>query len=138
MHGRKDILTRKMSQTRNDRMMKLKEMIKDQKNVCFSFYRDMELWYVTEDGFEFPVQIKEVGNKIFMAQDKAVLFTEYIQKHMEMLDQARKEQVLHRGCSTCFISHQFSGPGHNSKCNDCSDENNFKEWEKLPPLKKFL
>ena len=73
-------------------MMTLKDMIKNQKKVQFSFYRDMELWYATEDGFEFPVPIKEVGNATFMAQDKAILFMRYIRKHMEMLDLARKEQ----------------------------------------------
>jgi hypothetical protein len=72
-------------------MQNLKEMIKDNKHVNFSFYRDKELWYSTEDGFEFPVPIEEVGNATFMAEDKAILFMRYIRKHLEMLDAAKKE-----------------------------------------------
>jgi len=112
--------------------MTLKDMIKDQKKVHFSFYRDMELWYMTEDGFEFPVPIKEVGNATFMAQDKAILFMRYIRKHMEMLDQVRKEQGEIRNCSTCLTS-GLKYARSNLECDDCSEENNFKEW--LPQLK---
>jgi hypothetical protein len=72
-------------------MNSIKEMVKDRKKVRFSFYRDKELWYVTEDGFEFPVPIGEVGNATFMAEDKAILFMRYIRKHIELLDKARKE-----------------------------------------------
>jgi hypothetical protein len=72
-------------------MNSIKEMVKDHKKVKFSFYRDKELWYVTEDGFEFPVPIEEVGNATFMAQDRAILFMRYLRKHIEMLDTARKE-----------------------------------------------
>jgi len=42
-------------------MLTLKEMVTTGKKVRFSFYRDKELWYVTEDGFEFPVPIDDVG-----------------------------------------------------------------------------
>jgi hypothetical protein len=66
-------------------------MIKDRKVVRFSFYRDSELWYITEDGFEFPVPLSEVGNSTFMAEDRAILFMRYIRKHMEFLDNAKKE-----------------------------------------------
>jgi hypothetical protein len=34
--------------------MTLKELVKG-KRVRFKFYRDGELWYETDDGFEFPV-----------------------------------------------------------------------------------
>jgi hypothetical protein len=71
--------------------MNLKEMVKDQKRVRFSFYREGELWYNTEDGFEFPVPISDVGNATFLAEDKAILFMRYIRKHLEFLDKARKE-----------------------------------------------
>ncbi len=71
--------------------MNIKDMVRDRKKVRFSFYRDKELWYVTEDGFEFPVPIHDVGNATFMAEDKAILFMRYIRMHLEMLDKARKE-----------------------------------------------
>jgi hypothetical protein len=75
-------------------MITLKDMVKDHKKVRFSFYRDSELWYITEDGFEFPVPLEEVGNATFMAEDRAILFMRYIRKHMEMLEKTRKEHEL--------------------------------------------
>ena len=33
--------------------MTLKEIVKDKK-VRFKFYKDGELWYETDDGFDFP------------------------------------------------------------------------------------
>ena len=74
-------------------MLTLKEMIKGNKKVRFSFYRDMELWYKTEDGFEFPVPIKEVGNATFIDEDKAILFMRYIRKHLETIEEGKKEMV---------------------------------------------
>lgn len=71
--------------------MNIKEMVKDNKKVKFSFYRDKELWYITETGFEFPVPIDDIGNATFMAEDKAILFMRYIRKHIEMLEKAKKE-----------------------------------------------
>ena len=38
--------------------MTLKELVKGKK-VQFKFYRDGELWYATDDGFEFPVLIAD-------------------------------------------------------------------------------
>ena len=75
-------------------MNSIKEMVKDRKMVRFSFYRDNELWYVTEDGFEFPVPLDDIGNATFMHKDKAILFMRYIRKHIEYLDNARKEHEM--------------------------------------------
>ena len=70
----------------------LTHMVRDHKTVKFSFYRDKELWYITEDGFEFPVPIQDVGSATFMAEDKAIFLMRYIRKHMETIEQAKKEQ----------------------------------------------
>jgi hypothetical protein len=70
----------------------IKEMVKDQKKTIFIYYRDGELWYKTECGFEFPVPIKDVGNATFLAEDKAILLMRYIRKHKEMLESTEKEQ----------------------------------------------
>lgn len=69
--------------------MNIKDMVKDQKKVRFSFYRDKELWYKTECGFEFPVPISDIGNATFLAEDKAILFMRYIRKHIEMIEKER-------------------------------------------------
>ena len=71
--------------------MNIKDLVKDHKKVKFSFYRDQELWYNTEDGFEFPVPLSEVGNATFLAEDRAILFMRYIRKHVELLEAAKKE-----------------------------------------------
>lgn len=74
--------------------MTLTDMVKNQKKVKFSFYRDKELWYVTEDGFEFPVPIQDIGSATFVAEDKAIFLMRYIRKHMETIETAKKEQAL--------------------------------------------
>ena len=69
--------------------MNIKDMVKDNKKVRFSFYRDKELWYKTECGFEFSVPIDDIGNATFLAEDKAILFMRYIRKHMEMIEKEK-------------------------------------------------
>jgi len=66
-------------------MLSIKDMVKDNKKVFFKFYRQKELWYATEDGFEFPVPIDDAGDGIFLNEDKAMLFMRYIRKHIEMI-----------------------------------------------------
>lgn len=63
----------------------LKEMVENNQKVRFRFYRDGQLWYGTECGFEFPVPISEAGTATFLAEDKAILFMRYIRKQMEFL-----------------------------------------------------
>ena len=66
-------------------------MVKN-KNVQFSFYREKLLFYRTEDGFEFPVPIDDVGNATFLAEDKAIFFMRWIRKHIDTIEKARMEQ----------------------------------------------
>lgn len=70
----------------------IKDMVKDNKQVHFEYYRDGELWYTTECGFKFPVPIEDTGIGIFKAQDKAILLMRYIRKHLEKINKAREEQ----------------------------------------------
>jgi hypothetical protein len=72
-------------------MPSVKDLVKDGKKVHFMFYRQKELWYKTEDGFEFPVPIDDIGDGVFLNEDKAMLFMRYIRKHLEMI---AKEQAL--------------------------------------------
>jgi hypothetical protein len=66
-------------------MATLKEMVSEGKRVKFVRYFDGDLWYTTEDGFEFPVPVVDIGNATFRAEDKAILFMRYIRKHIAML-----------------------------------------------------
>jgi hypothetical protein len=63
----------------------IKDMVKDDQKVSFQFYRDGQLWYTTQTGFEFPVPIAEAGTATLLAQDRAILFMRYIRKHVEYL-----------------------------------------------------
>jgi hypothetical protein len=66
----------------------IKEMVRNNQKVVFRFYRDGQLWYATECGFEFPVPISEAGTATFFAQDRAILFMRYIRKYMEFLSKS--------------------------------------------------
>lgn len=72
-------------------MRSLKDMVKDGQKVTFRFYRDSQLWYATECGFEFPVPIEDVGTATFWAEDKALLFMRYINKHMKTIEEGNVE-----------------------------------------------
>lgn len=70
----------------------LKEMVMGDKWVLFEFYRKGELWYVTEDeGFEFPVPIEDIGDGVFVAKDRAILFMRYIRKQLAAIEEAKNE-----------------------------------------------
>ncbi len=78
----------------------IKDMVKDNQKVSFLFYRDGQLWYGTECGFEFPVPVSEAGTATFFAQDRAILFMRYIRKYIEYLQKSQQEHQpaqLHDG-----------------------------------------
>lgn len=72
-------------------MLTVKDMVKDNKQVTFVHFKEGELWYRTEDGFEFPVPVADVGTATMLAKDKALLFMRYIRKHVDMLSHARAD-----------------------------------------------
>ena len=72
--------------------MTLKELVKGKK-VRFKFYRDGELWYETDDGFEFPVPISDTGTGIFKAEDGAIQYMRWIRRHLaERLEWEKQRQ----------------------------------------------
>lgn len=70
----------------------IKQMVENNQKVRFRFYRDGELWYGTECGFEFPVPIAEAGTATFLAEDKAILFMRYIRRHLEFLKKSMDQK----------------------------------------------
>lgn len=70
--------------------LKIADLVKGQ--VTFMFYQKGELWYKTENGFEFPVPISDTGDAQFNPTDKGLLFMRWIRKHVEMLEQAKQDQ----------------------------------------------
>lgn len=71
-------------------MQTLKELVNNNQKVHFQYYRDHELWYVTDSGFEFPVPIDDTGTGIFKAEDRAILFMRWLRRHLAMLEEARR------------------------------------------------
>lgn len=69
----------------------LKPMIIGNKKVNFQFYRDGELWYQTECGFDFPVPVSDTGKGMFKNNDKAVYFMRWIRPQIEAVEKAKKE-----------------------------------------------
>ena len=63
--------------------LNIKDMVKDNKQVTFEFYRKGELWYKTECNFLFPVPIEDTGDGTFLKEDKAMMFMRYIRKQIE-------------------------------------------------------
>jgi hypothetical protein len=76
-----------------EHQMSIKDMVANGRQVQFVRYKEGELWYVTECGFEFPVPVSDTGEATFLAQDKAMLFMRYIRKHLEMLEKARAAEL---------------------------------------------
>lgn len=74
-------------------MTSIKDMVKDGQKVKFQFYKQNELWYKTETGFDFPVPISDTGDGIFLAEDKAMFFMRYIKKHIKFLEDAKNDYV---------------------------------------------
>jgi hypothetical protein len=69
--------------------MNIKDLVKGDKHVDFTCYRDGDLWYRHEDGLEFPVPVSDVGGATMLARDRAIFFMRYMRKHIEMLAAAK-------------------------------------------------
>lgn len=67
--------------------VKIVDLVKDNKKVRFSHYRDFEFWYKTDDGFSFPVPLRDINNDkvTLLAEDKALLFMRWIRKYIESM-----------------------------------------------------
>jgi len=74
--------------------MTLKELVKD-KRARFKFYKDGELWYETEDGFDFPIPIADTGTCDFKAEDTAIRYMRWIRKHLAERAEWEKERQAH-------------------------------------------
>jgi hypothetical protein len=72
--------------------MSIKDMVKDGKKATFAYYKQNELWYITEDGFEFPVPVDDTGDGVFHAVERAMLLMRYIRKHLQCIESGKQEQ----------------------------------------------
>ena len=72
--------------------MNLKDCVKG--NVTFTKFKSDALWYVCENGFEFPVPVEDTKNgqgssAEFLATDRAMMFMRWIRKHLEYIDKSK-------------------------------------------------
>ena len=63
-------------------------MLVKNKKARFVHYREGNFIYETEDGFQFPIPLAEVGTATLLAEDKAILFTRWIRRHLEAMKAA--------------------------------------------------
>jgi len=63
--------------------MSIKEHVIDNQKVKFQFYRHGILYYETEKGLLFEVPTSDVGDAVFLKEDKAILFMRWIRKQLE-------------------------------------------------------
>ena len=59
------------------------------KTVRFVHYRDGHFIYETEDGFQFPVPLADIGTATLLAEDKALYFMRWIRRHLEVMASAK-------------------------------------------------
>jgi hypothetical protein len=64
------------------------ECVGPDKKVKFVQYFDDNLYYVCENGFEFPVPISDTGTARFLSEDKSMFFMRWIRKHLELIKDA--------------------------------------------------
>lgn len=61
----------------------VKEMVAGGKKVKFVRARRGELMYATECGFEFRVPIHDMGDGVFLPEDRAVMFMRWIRREID-------------------------------------------------------
>lgn len=64
-------------------MSRLAELVKNGKKVRFLRARRGELIYATECGFEFKVPFNDMGEGVFLPEDRAAIFMRWIRKELE-------------------------------------------------------
>jgi hypothetical protein len=78
-----------MPQLTPDSIMKITELVKN-KTAHFVHYRDGHFIYQTEDGFQFPVPLADIGTATLLAEDKALFFMRWIRRQLEMMEPVKQ------------------------------------------------
>jgi len=67
-------------------------MVSDGRVVKFAYFKHNSLWYVTEDGFEFPVPASDIsGESELRAEERAMALMKWMRKHIEFINNAKEE-----------------------------------------------
>ena len=67
--------------------MNITELVRNKK-ARFVHFREGNFIYETEDGFQFPVPLADIGSATLLAEDKAVFFMRWIRRHLETIQSA--------------------------------------------------
>ena len=67
--------------------MNITELVKNKK-ARFLHYREGHFIYTTDDGFQFPVPLADIGSATLQAEDKALFFMRWIRRHLETMKPA--------------------------------------------------
>ena len=70
----------------------IKDMVGGDKKVTFLYYKDNELWYKCDNGFEFPVPISDTVGATFNAEDKSLYFMRWIRSHIKNIENSKVTQ----------------------------------------------
>ncbi len=71
--------------------MTVKECVGPGRFVRFDRYCDNNLWYVCDNGFNFPVPIDDAREAVFNATEPSMLFMRWIRRHLDWLKKCRNE-----------------------------------------------
>jgi hypothetical protein len=55
--------------------------------TTFQFYKQGNLYYKTDTGFEFFVPLSDTGDASFLNEDKSIFFMRWIRKTLEIQEQ---------------------------------------------------
>ena len=68
----------------------VKRAVSNNGAVHLIYYRDGELWYVTDFDETFPVPIEDTKGALFNHRDKAILFMRWMNKHNKNIKEAKE------------------------------------------------
>lgn len=75
--------------------MSLKDMVAPGKMVTFIRFKNNNLWYVTDDGFEFPVPASDIsGEAELLPVERAMSLMKWINKHLKFLTESKLENSI--------------------------------------------
>lgn len=72
-------------------MIKLSDHYKGE--AFFSCYRDGNLWYVTEKGFEFPIPVSDLQGTQVKSVEKAIFLLRWMRRHADIINEAANENI---------------------------------------------
>jgi hypothetical protein len=75
--------------------MKLTEIVAKGKIAHLVRFKNNNLWYITQDGFEFPVPATDIsGESELLPTEPAIALMKWIRQHIKFLESAKQEQTV--------------------------------------------